>query len=240
MYYPFEFDLIPARFIERPNRFLARLRIEGEIIEAHVPDPGRLKELLLPEAEVLVRYHPSPSRKTEYTLTLVRKDEVWVSVNSTLPNRFVHRLLEENRLPEFADYPTISPEVSHGNSRFDFRLENGNGMYWIEVKSVTLVSDHVGLFPDAPTSRGTRHVNHLVELLERGDRAGVLFIVQRPDAEVFAPNWITDPDFSSALKEGHDRGLKITVYTTRVEPAGIALGEKIGYDLANTYELPEI
>ena len=207
--------------------------------EAHVPDPGRLKELLVPDAEVMVRHNPSPGRKTDWTLTLVKKGGVWVSVNSTLPNTFVRNLLLQNRLPGFTEYSEINAEVTHENSRFDFLLRNGKTTYWMEVKSVTLVHQGVGLFPDAPTTRGTRHVRHLTEMLSGDVRTGVLFIVQRPDAELFAPNWITDPEFAESLAKGHAAGLEITVFTTQVEPTGISLGERIDYDLEHTYPLPD-
>lgn len=240
MDFPFTYTLEPAQFVKRPNRFLAHLRKDGEIIKAHVPDPGRLKELLLPNAEVMVRYNPGPQRKTDWTLTLVRKDGVWVCINTTIPNAFVGTLLNEQRLPEFEEYREIKAEVTHENSRFDFRMTNHESTYWLEVKSVSLVSNKVGLFPDAPTTRGKRHLEHLIRLQEEGHRAGVLFMVQRSDAEKFGPNWITDPDFSDTLVQAEQNDVEITVYTSEVTPEGISLGKKIDYDLETEYPLPEM
>ncbi len=227
-----------ATFLERPNRFLARVQVDGKIVNAHVPDPGRLKELLLPEAEVMVRYNPSPSRKTDWTLTLVRKNHVWVCVNTQIPNAFVTELLRRQLLPEFARFHEVKPEAKHGNSRFDFRLQNQEETYWLEVKSVSLVHNNVGLFPDAPTERGTRHVKQLMELQKNWDGAGVLFMVQRSDARLFAPNWITDPTFSATIRSAAASGVEVTAYTTHVEPRGIELRERLDYDLDREYPLP--
>jgi len=239
MDFPFEYPLYPAVFKERPNRFLAYLEKEGEIIAAHVPDPGRLKELLLPGVDVLIRHNPGPKRKTDWTLTLVRKDKVWVCINTTLPNRFVLELLHQKKLPEFREYPDVIPESTHGNSRFDFQLRNETATYWLEVKSVSLVSNAVGLFPDAPTVRGTKHLRHLTELVSKDVRSGVLFMVQRSDAIKFSPNWITDPVFSQALKTANESGVEILVYTSMISPQGISLGKKLSFDLDNEYPLPE-
>lgn len=240
IHFPFGYSLIPARFVERPNRFLAHVRVNGEIVAAHVPDPGRLKELLLPEAEVMLRYNPGPARKTAWTLTLVRKNSVWVCINTQIPNLFVGELLRAGVLPEFKEYSNIQPEKRYDNSRIDFFLSNRQVNYWLEVKSVSLVHRRVGLFPDAPTTRGVRHLRHLVELRAKGDRAGVLFMVQRSDADKFAPNGITDPEFASTLREAHQEGVEINVYTSDVEPEGISLGKKIDYDLNLKVELPVV
>jgi len=238
--FPFPYTLEPAEFVKRPNRFLAHLRKDGKIIKAHVPDPGRLKELLIPNARVMVRHNPGPQRKTDWTLTLVRKDSVWVCVNTTIPNTFVGKLLLNQHLPEFEEFTEVKAEVTHGNSRFDFRMKNHRSSYWLEVKSVSLVHQKVGLFPDAPTTRGTRHLKHLSLIKKEGSRAGVLFMVQRSDAEKFAPNWITDPDFSEALVKAVATGVEIAVYTSEVTPGGISLGRKIPYDLDTEYPLPEM
>ncbi len=186
----------------------------------------------------MVQYNPGPNRKTDWTLTLVKKNSVWVCINTTIPNRFVYQLLLDKRLPEFAEYETIRPEVTHGKSRFDFRMESENSVYWLEVKSVSLVSQKIGLFPDAPTTRGEKHLRHLIEIAGSGEKAGVLFMVQRSDAKLFAPNWITDPNFSQALVDADAAGVEITIYTTNVTPEGISLGERIEYDLETEYPLP--
>jgi len=238
--FEFPVQLESATFLKRPNRFLAHLQKDGREIKAHVPDPGRLKELLIPGVDVMVQYNPGPTRKTDWTLTLVKKNNVWVCINTTIPNQFVYQLLLDKKLPEFAEYDTVKPEVTHGKSRFDFRMENGGSVYWLEVKSVSLVNENIGLFPDAPTTRGEKHLRHLIEIANNGEKAGVLFMVQRSDANLFAPNWITDPNFSQALVDADAAGVEITIYTTEVTPEGISLGKRIEYDLETTYPLPRI
>lgn len=187
----------------------------------------------------MVQYNPGPTRKTDWTLTLVKKSSVWVCINTTIPNQFVYQLLLNKQLPEFDEYDTVKPEVTHGKSRFDFRMENGESVYWLEVKSVSLVHQNIGLFPDAPTTRGERHLRHLIDIANNGEKAGVLFMVQRSDAELFAPNWITDPNFSQALVDANAGGVEITVYTTDVTPEGISLGNRIECDLETEYPLLE-
>jgi len=236
--FQFPATLESATFIKRPNRFLAHLQKDGEEIKAHVPDPGRLKELLIPGIDVMVKYNPGPKRKTDWTLTLVKKNSVWVCINTIIPNQFVYQLLLDKKLPKFSEYDIVKPEVTHGKSRFDFRMENGESVYWLEVKSVSLVHRNIGLFPDAPTTRGERHLRHLIDIANNGEKAGVLFMVQRSDAKLFAPNWITDPDFSQALVDANAAGVEITVYTTDVTPERISLGKRIEYDLETTYQLP--
>ncbi len=194
----------------------------------------------MPGAEVRVRHNPSPSRKTDWTLTLVKKDEVWVCVNTQVPNTLLAEMLRSGSLEEFEDYNIVKSEVTYENSRIDFRLENTRGYYWLEAKSVSLVHHGVGLFPDAPTTRGARHLRHLMGLKKQGDRAGVLFLVQRSDAELFAPSWITDEDFAQTLRKAHEMGVEITVYTTHVEPDGIRWGKRIDFDLEHKYPLPSI
>lgn len=239
-FFPFEYALLPARFVKRPNRFLAHVQKDGQILPAHVPDPGRLKELLLPGAEVMVRHNPGPGRKTDWTLTLVKKDRVWVCINTQIPNAFVGDLLRSAALPEYERFPDIRPETKYENSRIDFLLSSRQEQYWLEVKSVSLVHRRVGLFPDAPTKRGVRHLRHLMELHEKGDRAGVLFMVQRSDADRFAPNGVTDPEFANTLREAHQAGVEMNIYTSEVQPEGISLGKSIPLDLELNIELPAV
>ena len=203
--------LIPAIFQERPNRFLARVLIEGEETLAHVPDPGRLKELLTPGVEVYLR--PAVGeRKTKFDLVLVKHQGLLVSLESTLPNRVVEHALKEGFFEELAHYPQIQREVTYGESRLDFCLSNHRGRCFIEVKSVTLVEDSVALFPDAPTIRGARHLRELIKIKEEGMRAISLFIIQRDDATSFAPHAKMDPLFTSTLKQAQASGVEIWAY----------------------------
>jgi len=199
-------------FVSRPNRFLAVVDIQGSHEEVHVHDPGRLKELLYPGNSLLVRRAFAKERRTKWDLIAARHGNQWVLVNSSF-----HRALSEKHLSDpvaspFSGIIRIQPEVKFGSSRLDFKLEldTGNSMY-LEVKGCTLAIDGKALFPDAPTSRGRRHVEELVKAKEMGYDAAMLFLVFRRDAECFAPKEDTDPDFARAFYSALEKGVEAKV-----------------------------
>ena len=222
-----------GKFIERPNRFLARVEIDGNIEEVFVPNPGRMYELMIPGKEVFIRDNPAPHRKTSFDMIGVRHNGVLISLDSNLPNRFMRNLLETYQLPFFSGYKKIIPEPKAYGGRFDFLLEGENNRTFIEVKSCTLVVNRRVLFPDAPTIRGTRHMEHLVYALTSGDvnDAAVVFIIQRPDADIFSPHDGNDPKFGSALREAHHQGVRIIPLLTKVVDWNLELIKQIPYDL---------
>ena len=168
--------LIKAKFIERPNRFLTRVELNGKIVDSHLPDPGRLKELLVPGAELYLRPVLAESnRKTRYTTIMVKHDGILISLVSVLPNRFVQESLECCQLPVLEGFRLEKAEVSLGKHRFDFLLKTAeDNLFYLEVKSVTLVEDGLAKFPDAVTERGTRHVKALENVVLEGQLAFVL------------------------------------------------------------------
>ncbi len=224
----FDFQAVPATFLERPNRFLilARLRETEQVVQAHCPNPGRMHELLIPGTTVYLSPAQNPQRKTAYTLRFVEHPEhgQLISLTTTLPNALFAEGLAQSFFPQFRACTQVEAEVSLANasasgvtSRMDFRLQDPQGRAcWVEVKSVTLVEDGLALFPDAPTVRGRRHVEELMELAAQGDRAAVVFIVQRPDAERLSPNWETDPNFARTLQQASQRGVELYAYTCRI------------------------
>ena len=220
--------LIPARFSRRPNRFVVEARLEsGEIVPTHLADPGRLRELLVPDAELRLRPVPEDNpRKTRYTVALVRSSDPpyrWVSVDTSLPNRLAEDLLRNNQVEGMPTCNSLRREVTRGKSRFDFLLAHDDGSEtWVEVKSVTLVEDRVARFPDAPTVRGARHVRELAEIVREGGRAAVLFVVQRDDAESVEPKADTDPDFAAALQEAESAGVSLHAVKYRLNEDGAA------------------
>lgn len=244
---PLHGPLLPSTFLARPNRFLVRCRLgeeggpdddPGDVVEAHLPDPGRLEELLVPGRRVWLRPAAAPHRKTRWTAVLVQTPdgEGRISVDTTLPNRLVGRALEAGALEELSGWELDGREVTVGGSRFDFVLrpagaeeETDDGRRLVlEVKSVTLVEDGVGLFPDAVTARGARHVRELAELAGRPDReAAVLFVLQRPDARRVHAARSIDPDFARALSEAKEAGVRVLARRCRVEPERVVLGEAI-------------
>lgn len=223
--------------MERPNRFLTRVLLDGppgrpmgDPVEAHLPDPGRLRELLVPGRRVWVRPVPRPStgkpkRRTRFTLVLVETPDRsgWVSVDTTLPNRMVGEALAEGRVEEFEGWCLDRAEVRHGGSRFDFRLVRHGEPLFLEVKSVTLVEEGRALFPDAVTARGSRHLKELAELARSGTATAVLFVAQRADVREIEAARSIDPTFADALATARQAGVAIYGRRCRVSPEGVEL-----------------
>lgn len=233
---PIPGPLVETRFMERPNRFLVRVELpEGEVVGAHLPDPGRLRELLVPGRRVWLRRAGPGERKTAWTAVLVETPDGrgLVSVDTTLPNRLIATALEVRALPELSGWRLVRAEVPIGGSRFDFLLRSARGrrQLLLEVKSVTLVEDGVGLFPDAVTARGARHVRELGELVREGRfAAAVLFVVQRRDAQRVRAAREIDPVFTEALAEARGAGVRVYARRCRVSLKRVRLGEAVGVE----------
>ncbi len=225
----FPAPLQAARFLSRPNRFTCLVRLSGQRApaRAHLPDPGRLRELLQPGVRVWVEPKSGAERKTAYQVWLVEQAGTLVSLNTQLPNLLVGEAMARGRLAEFARYTAWERERRSGESRLDFRLSNEAETCWVEVKSVTLVEDGRGLFPDAPTARGRRHLAELTRLRRNGSRAVALFVAQRADAHSVAANRDTDPAFAAALRDAHRHGVECIAYTCAITTERAALHERI-------------
>ncbi len=193
---------IEGRFAGRPNRFLVEVSTDRGVIQAHSPNPGRLEEYFLPEVPILLESSPGTSRKTSWSLAGVRYRGDIVPLNSGRANTAAAELV----LPVMFPGARIRPEVTDGHSRFDFLVSRGGIDTWVEVKSCSLVEHGTAMFPDAPTERGRRHMEHLAELTRRpGTRATILFIIMNPKARRFIPNIHTDPAFGLTLSRISDR-----------------------------------
>lgn len=218
----FSYKLLPAVFEARPNRFLTLVRLDGELVKSHLPDPGRLRELLIPGVTVLLKREDGPKRKTKFSTQAVYQGKTLVSLNTLLPNRFVEFLLQGKHLADFSDWKVKKREAVCGKSRFDFLLENcRDEKMWLEVKSVTFVENGTARFPDAVSERGTRHLRHLAAMSRAGDKCAVLFVVQRKDAKLFSPYWQRDPALGEALVQAQAAGVAIHVIKTEVTPQKI-------------------
>lgn len=204
-----------------------RLPRQSAPVPAHLPDPGRLRELLLPGVRVWLEPKAGAQRKTRFQVWLVEKERTLVSLNTRLPNLLVQEALVQGSLPEFSQYADWKQEQSIGASRLDFLLENADESCWVEVKSVTLVEDGLGLFPDAPTERGRRHLAELTRLRQSGARAVALFVVQRQDAHSVAANRRTDPKFADALQTAHHCGVELLAYTCTITSEHAMLSKPI-------------
>ncbi|GAB6100620.1 DNA/RNA nuclease SfsA [Halanaerocella petrolearia] len=220
-------NLEVGKLIERPNRFVAIVDLDGEEIKAYLPNPGRLEELMLPGAKVFVKHEAKPGRKTEYDLLLIEQDGELISLDTRLPNKLVNQALETNFFSEFKDYQEVIAEYTVGNSRLDFLLRNGEEECLIEVKSVTLVEDKIAKFPDAPTKRGRRHLDELIEAHQKGYRSVVLFIIQRQNIDYFTPCRRIDLDFAQKLEETIDAGVEVYAYQCQTNTDGIKLDNQI-------------
>jgi len=218
-------------FQERPNRFLALVKIEDRILPSFLPNPGRMHELLTPGTQVILREVLKEDRKTDYDLIGVFYNEQMVSVDSRVPNKLVLEALKNGDIKELSEYTIIKPEYGYGHTRFDFFLANEHESCLLEVKSCTLVKDGIALFPDAETERGRRHVRDLMKAKTEGYRACVLFVVQRTDADVFAPNDEIDPEFGKVLRDAAVVGVGVYAYCSDFVGNQITLKGKVKVEL---------
>ncbi|MDF2941278.1 MAG: sfsA [Herbinix sp.] len=204
-------------FLYRPNRFIAYINIDDTELICHVPNTGRLRELLIPGAEVMVSYHPAPTRKTKYELRMVKKGSDWISIDSQLPNALAHEAIANNVIQELQGYVQIKREVTYQNSRFDLQLL-GEDICYVEVKGVTLERDGWCYFPDAPTERGRKHIDELFHAVKSGYRGILLFVIQIEHAKGFSPNAVTDPSFAEKVKTAVANGVEVLAYRCHISP----------------------
>ncbi|QQK78228.1 DNA/RNA nuclease SfsA [Salicibibacter cibarius] len=235
MFMPYRDRLYKATFIERPNRFIIRARKEdGETVTAHLPDPGRLIELLIPGREIWLRYVDNPKRKTQWSAVLCESEDarVYVSLDTMFPNRLITQALKEKRIESLKKYNYIRAEYPFAGARWDFLLENKGRSLLLEVKSVTLAENGIAYFPDAVTARGRKHVEALTTIQNEGNcDTAVLFVVQRGDVTSVRPATHIDPAFASALQKAADAGVAMLAVTTDVRLEGVELGQELPVQL---------
>lgn len=222
MYYE---NIQEAIFLERPNRFIAHIAIDGTQEIAHVKNTGRCKELLTNGCKIYVQHFDSDKRKTKYDLINVVKNNLLINMDSQAPNKVVQEWLEQER--PFGEIIKMKPEYTCGKSRFDFYLELPNKKMFIEVKGVTLEENGVVLFPDAPTERGLKHVEELIRLKKQGFEAAIIFVVQMENARYFTPNRKTQPAFADALQKARDNGVQVLAYTCHVSKNSLGLAKAL-------------
>lgn len=217
---------ISGRFIKRLNRFVAEVEVDDQIGLAHIPNSGRLAELLFPGNTVILEKPVKSGRKTTYELIMVDYYGELVSIDARLPNFLVSEAIDRRFLTDFLDFCVERREVVSGQSRLDIKL-TGKSEGFCEVKSVTLVKEGIAIFPDAPTSRGVKHLRELIELSKRGYQTFVIFLIQRADAHLFTPNYETDLNFATTLKEAMALGVQAKAYTCEVTLESIAIKEQV-------------
>ena len=207
-------NIIEGEFVDRPNRFIAHVRIGESVETVHVKNTGRCKELLVPGARVFLEKSANPARRTSYDLVAVEKNHMLINMDSQAPNKAAEEWLLQKEL--FPDLVKLRPETVYGNSRFDFYIETEKQKIFLEVKGVTLEDDGVVSFPDAPSKRALKHVQELEEAKRAGYEVYVLFVVQMEKAEYFIPNAINHPEFAQSLEEAAKEGIKVLAYTCKV------------------------
>ena len=199
-------NMVPGTFLSRPNRFIAHVQIGGQTEVVHVKNTGRCRELLPAGAQVWCQRSDNPARKTKYDLITVRKGERLINMDSQAPNIAAKEWISSGGLGQVEE---LRAETVHGDSRFDFSFWKDGRQCFLEVKGVTLETDGVCAFPDAPTERGTKHLRGLTEAAKSGFGAYVLFVIQMADVEYLHPNDATDPGFGAALREAAAAGVQV-------------------------------
>lgn len=222
--------MIKAKFIERPNRFVAYCDIDGQVEKIHVKNTGKCKELLVPGYDVYLEESNNPARATKYSLIAVQKGDRLINMDSQVTNKIVYEALENKTLilPEFDEEITlIKPEKTYGNSRFDVYVEGKTKKAFIEVKGCTLEIDGVVKFPDAKTERGVKHVKELIKAKEEGYLAYIILVIQMENVLYFTPNVDMHKEFGDVLKEADKKGVKILAYDSIVNIDNIKLNNPV-------------
>lgn len=217
-------------FVKRLNRFVATVSLEGKELDVHVKNTGRCKELLIPGSKAYLVKSENEKRKYAYDLVAIYKGDELVNFDSQLPNEVVTNYIKEGNV--FTNVIKVQREVTYNKSRFDIYVERLNDVgevekIFVEVKGVTLFDEQQASFPDAPTERGKKHVEELVECLKDGYHAYICFLVQTENITSFKPNSDIDPKFAHALKTALDNGVKVLCYNSYVTPEKVIIKEKV-------------
>ena len=217
-------NMVRGEFLRRPNRFIAHVRIDGAEQVVHVKNTGRCRELLPEGAQVWCQHFSSQTRKTAYDLIAVQKGARLINMDSQAPNKAAMEWLQRGGLGEISD---LKAEVTQGDSRFDFSFTKDGKRCYLEVKGCTLETDGICAFPDAPTTRGAKHLRHLTDLSGEGFGAYVLFVIQMEDVVCIHPNDATDPAFGQALREAAAAGVQVLAMDCAVTPNSMTIRKPV-------------
>jgi sugar fermentation stimulation protein A len=224
-----ESPLLEGIILKRYKRFLADIKLDDNIITAHVANTGSMKSCWESGQKCAISKSENPNRKLPYSLELTHNDKSWIGVNTANANKLAKHWLTENLIEEFSGYQEITPEKTFGKSRIDFYLSGHSDLpdLYVEVKSVTLVEKQIALFPDSISTRGQKHLEELMHLKKAGLRAAMLFIVQREDCEEFRPATEIDPDYAHLLKQAQKTGVEILCLQAQIDLKGFQLKRKL-------------
>lgn len=225
-------NIVEGKFLERPNRFIAKVEIEGSAEYAHVKNTGRCRELLIPGTTVYLEDYKGRmgTRKMRYSLIGVKKGDVLINMDSQAPNKVCEEALLSGilKLPEMGALTCVKREKTFGDSRFDFFLEDEAGQSgWLEVKGVTLEEEGIARFPDAPTARGVKHIEELIDAVQEGYKGYILFVIQMPAVKWFEPNDKTHKAFGDALRRAKKEGVHVLAATCSVNTNTLNLHDLI-------------
>ena len=226
----FDEPLIPGAFLRRYKRFLVDVELaDGKVITAHCPNSGSLKTCTAPGWPVLLSDSHNPKRKLRLTWEMIDNGRCWIGINTHRANALAAEAIAAGTIPELGGYRSIRREVRYGErSRVDLLLEGDRPPCWVEIKNVTLV-DEAGryAFPDAPTERGRRHLAELTARVREGDRAVMLFVIQRSDGTGFVPAANIDPAYATALTAARHAGVEVLAWRAEVQPTAIDIVEPV-------------
>ena len=218
-------NVTEAIFIDRPNRFIAHVELNGAVETVHVKNTGRCRELLIPRSRVILEKSSNPDRKTKYDLVSVYKEKLgWVNIDSQIPNRLVKEWLIDQGMEQ------VRPEYTYGKSRIDFYFEKNGEKCLMEVKGVTLEREGIAYFPDAPTERGVKHLKELAAATKKGYRCYIAFVIQMEGIYEVRPNMDTHPAFGTALREAEEAGVCVLCLPCSIAADGIVLREVKYFD----------
>lgn len=225
--------LIKGKLIKRYKRFLADIILEnGEEITAHVPNSGAMTSCIEENCDVWVTFHDNPKRKLKYTLELTKMGKELICTNTGVANKIAIEAIENTTIKELQGYSSLKPEQKYGEkSRIDILLENENQKCYVEVKSVSLKIEDNLAFPDAVTTRGTKHLNELKTMVEQGHRAVMLYVIQRTDNLPFRLACEIDKKYCEAFKEVTKQGVEVLVYQSNINFDKIFIDKKIAFDI---------
>ena len=227
--------IVAGEFLDRPNRFIARVAVAGRLHTVHVKNTGRCRELLVPGSRVFLAEGTNPGRKTRFDLVAVEKSRpgrppLLINLDAQLPNAVTEELLRAGGL--FPGLTRLRRETVFGGSRFDFYLETAAGKMFLEVKGVTLENDGIAMFPDAPTARGVKHLRELAAAVRAGFDAALLLVIQMREVRLFRPHDAMDPAFGTALRDAAAAGVRIMAMDCDVTPDGAVLRSPVPTDLS--------
>ena len=224
-------NIVKGIFKSRPNRFIAKVEVDGKEETVHVKNTGRCRELLRENVTVYLEKSSNPNRKTAFDLVAVEKvregkENLLVNMDSQIPNAVAYEWLKEEN-PLFSQNAKVKREVTFGDSRFDLYVEDGERKAFVEVKGVTLEHNGYALFPDAPTERGVKHINELVKAKEAGYEAYILFVIQMKEVHSFSPHKEMHKDFADALRNASEKGVKVIAMDCKVTPDGMIIDKEV-------------